>query len=515
MMSEEIKFYGIGGTSKSPVTLSSASGEELRCYGIFLPNASTLSLDELDKVDPSLFPWPMNVFIPSPKNTNSKPTFIRSHAELREFLDDTRDPAAMINFSLPPQGPNIKAFVGVYAYMGNDFTFVHNTKLDQGFLTKNDNSKLFTRINLGKDKVLRIVRGSQGWFYDSVFSRDQECLAPIYDQSLMDLKKMDNFRLFQLGYQAGFFGEGSTYNISPGLISLQYLGDPYTLGFYLGSRNRSEIAQMSSDNGVVDKHLLLRLKVTCSDQEFESKVGLLNLHNKIQTGSGFEPLEIVHLLNPKCKLIITNTFAACGEGGEYCSESCKEAAKVSRSSYSHFLDSLCHTIMESQEKKGDYPLEPLVLPEDISSIQVDFVWKGMDTQFRIVTEENDKVNYRFQSRDPELQNKITCGNDSFIAIAYKELGRAELDIAVNREKVGLSESEFQAYKDAIRNATFNKPSQYSGSTMKYASLTYNNNGFCLEDGTVVIPKDTFFKYLQKNKGVKVNLTNSDNLSEEI
>lgn len=501
-MAEEIKFFGFGNGGKS-TTIEALDGSELLKYGINLPSCYNFTPDEVKATDPNLFPWP--ILLRASSEQVRKPVRINSWEELQDFMDHLRDPKVNLSLSLPPQGSKDPFYNATYAYLGLDFVYIHNVQQDVGIMMSMNNSKLMTKSGVN-NSIIRLVRGEVGWFVDSIFKSDDPRFSVIKSLTIESVK--ENYDQFVLGYRAGFFGSNFV-NLPAGHIGLKSLiGDPYTFGFRVGCEIRKDISRLTNGQNKFDKQTVIRLRLTCSNAEYDSGLKIVKLHNRIQSGDLNNLSEdLVSYLNSECKLVIPNTSILCGEESNYCSDACSSKANVNKN-IANAMDYTINFLQEAINCAGSYSDATLEIPDSISNFQNKFVWIAENTQFRVMSTASSVISFRFQSKNPELTNDIEYDNDRIKIIVFKSQHNMEYDIGVTPSDYGIYGEEFEARCKKIASSNFSSASNYPASGAKYASLKFNNGiGFCLEDGTVVIPQEKFFTYLKQVMGSNFNIYN--------
>lgn len=502
-MAEEIKFFGFGPSEKR-TTIDSLNRSELSKYSIHLPATSIFTQEEVKALEPSFFPWPVVIRIPNGQDSSVNPTLVKTWDDLQNFLDAVRDPNSIINFNLPPQAAQYLPYRYVYAYVSPTYIYIHNVSKDVGVIMNMDNQKLFTKLSV-KDSVIRLVRGEVGWFVDSIFNSNDPRLDPISSITLDSLE--DHWDNFISGYRAGFFGTNYHLNLPRYIGPKSPIGDPYTFGFRVGCRLRSDISNSFSDMTKLDKQALIVMKLSLSPAEFDARINLVNLHNKIQSGDkeGISG-QLRNYLNTECSFSVPDTQYICGQQGNYC-PSCTSTAYVGKSISNH-MDNAVKFLEEANACVGEYTTEKISVPDCASTIKNNFIWNSDNSQFRVITMTTHEASVRFQSKKTELLHDVEFDGDVIKTIAFKEMGSLELDIRLTADKFGMNEEDFSALLNRFNGLVFDQVSNFSGSSAKYCPLTFKSGiGFCLEDGTVLIPQATFFKNLKSQKGNLFNLYN--------
>lgn len=499
-MSEEIRFFGFG-VRNSPHNQISLDG--LKSYGISYPKTSSFTISELNNVDPDSFPWPLAVRIPI-SNGFSTPKLVSSWSHLQDLIDGIRNPDDTILFSLPPQAAKEEFIQNVFAYIGKGFVCLHNT--NSGITYSLNTDKFMSDIGLSDKWVIRIIRGNYGWFFDSCYDRNDPKLSPIFYTLDSDTQK------FQEGYSAAlhFANETSLANTFFHSLGLKSpVGDAYSSGYYLGSlfvKRLTNITKASISDGKVNlgKSTLILSKLTCSETDYSNVMNMVSCHNQIAAGN-LEAANLKLACNPaQCNEV------RCGEDDWYCSSFCRSIAEentIPKQLYQK-LDATCRFLDEVFKSKGtNHPkIYEIDMPKDIDSAHISIDWSSEVSQYRIVSTGSSSVSIRFQAANLELLQRVTCGEDSYNIVSWKQMGNEELDIEVKMKYFNFTQDQYAKWLGTIsRGELFQNKSTYSGSNQKYATLSCTSKGFELSDGTVVIPMHTFLRYIEKNKNIKIGI----------
>lgn len=499
-MSEEISFFGFG-VRNSPHNQISLDG--LKKYGISYPKISSFTISELNNVDPDSFPWPLAVRIPTSFGF-STPKLVNSWPHLQDLIDGVRNPDDTILFSLPPQAPKEEHIQNVFTYIGKGFICLHNT--NSGITYSINTDQFLSDVGLSDNWVIRLVRGKYGWFFDSCFDRDDPNLRPIFYTLDADTNK------FQEGYCAAlnFANENSLANTFFHSFGLKTaVGDSYSSGYYLGSlfvKRLTNITKTSPSGGKVnlDKSTLILSKLTCSEVDYSNVINMVSCHNQIAVGK-LDSNSLKLACNPaQCKEV------GCGEGGEYCSSFCKSIAEENNIPNHLYLklDATCRFLDEVlKSKSNDHPdISTIDMPADIESACISIDWTSSISQYRVTSVGSGGVSVRFQATNVELLQKVTCGEESYNIVSWKQMGNEEFDIEVKMKHLNFTQGQYSNWLEAItRENLFVNKSNYSGSNQKYATLSCTSKGFHLEDGTLVIPMSRFLRHLEKNKNIKIGI----------
>lgn len=501
-MAEEIKFFGFGSGEKR-AAIDSLNRYELSKYFINLPATCIFTPDEVRAADPSSFPWPIVVRIPTEQESSSTPILIKNWDDLQNVIDQVRNPDATLNFSLPPQAAEQSIYRYMYAYVSESFAYIHDVEKNMGIMLSLNNEKLFGKAN-AKNSIIRLVRGELGWYVDSIFGKNDSRFNALENCTIGFA--VSSYDQFQSGYRAGFFGTNYLEALPKYFSNNSLVGDPYTFGFRVGCRLRQDIAGSVTEinSGTIDKNLIVKLKLTLSPQEFESRMGMVKLHNKIQAGDSTNLCsELLSYLNPGCQ-----NPEFCGYEGQYCSDHCVTLSNIGKN-LAITMDNSAKFLQEADSCKNDqYPEGGINIPDVAGKISTIFRWVADNTKFRIVNSSNYNMLVRFQSKNSELQNDIDVDGDLIKTIAFKDNGSLEMDINLDSNGCNMTDDKFRELVSKVNNMEYNLPSNFSGSGAKYSPLYFKSGvGFCLEDDTVLIPQDRFFSSLKSHKGNIFNLYN--------
>lgn len=500
----EIKFYGLKGSVNS--NLLKISNENIKSFGIRIPAASALTLGQIYGMTENSFAWPL---VMRKNQSFSPPILINSDSEFREAIDDVRDPDETILFSLPPVKSEEGYLAHVYAYMGVDFICVHNYKTDRIIISTVDNSSFFSSAVLDDDKVVRLIPGVNHLYFDSIFDLHDPRLAPIFSKSLDTPEKISEF---VSGYKSGYMiNEATNHRPICRFNDNTFIGDPQTLGYMVGSRMRHRINRLVkaySTSFNLSELDLFRIRAALSIENFNDVMRLFSIHNKICAGDmeAVSSKDLNFIMNKYCTGVIPDTFIACGEGGNYCSESCMKYSKVGASTLTNVLS--LAALLDVSSNPTEILDPSFNIPQSIPDLKVDTIWKSDMNQFRIVGESSDSLSIRFQARNVEVTSRLIGEIDTFNILAWKESSNIEWDIHLDTDNTEINEKEFKNWKSQLKSIDYCNKSNYSGSSASYAPLTFQKDVGFLSGNLTVIPIKRFISFLE-SKGIKKNLNLED------
>jgi len=498
-MAEEIQFFGLN-KAKSEFVFTNDSKDNLAQFGIFVPSTQSLTIEDVKSSDPNSFPWPLVAKV------EDSSAIIHSWNELLDFADEVRN-SDSICFRLPPEETNDNNLMHVCVYVGRTFVCVHNTNTDLAFVSNVSNHKLYDRVRLNPYKVIRLTPGKYGLYLEEVIDIDDERLQPLWKNELNNIG--DFFPEFLNGYKLGFSNVDFELRINNHITPESLVGDPYTFGIFFGNKMRLHLKKAFSNIhfSKINKAAFALAKLFFSNEEYQNILNLFALHNKIQSGdTDGLPEMISKQLNPNCKLIIPNTFIACGEGGNYCSDGCLESASLGRHSFPNVIrDSAALTkltIDQAASQAASDDLHNNIASFDQSSVDglaIETHWKAKVSQYRIVTNDYNNVSIRMQFSKSELSYKFIGAEDTCQVIVWSKQDNSEVDINLNNSIF----NDWEEWVNRVTSAEFSSPSNYRGSDKLYAPLEFRSGiGFCLEDGYVVIPQHVFMERLERSGLIK-------------
>ena len=324
----------------------------------------------------------------------------------------------------------------------------------------------------------------------------------------------EHFQPFKKGYQVGFaIGHNHTFkSVNNDYSPNSNIGDPYTFGILFGSHVKKAIGDILPQVVLpnINKATLTMAKAMLEQNQYQRAIGLINIHNEIQSGISNEFVKkVCAIMKPDCKGVIPNSLIVCGEGGNYCSDTCLEQATIGKKMFKDTLvagASLLNIALENSQNHYD---NLIINTPDDSEINVEVSLKSSVMQYRVMNGGEENISIRLQLANCELSYKMITQKDTAVVIPWASNSKPEIDLHLYKDKIDNPEL-WPEWSNKIINQKFENKSTF-GSENYYASLSYQiNKGFCLEDGFVVIPQHIFLRKLKDLGYLKLELLTEAN-----
>jgi hypothetical protein len=342
-------------------------------------------------------------------------------------------------------------------------------------------------------------------YVEEVIKSSDPRLEPLWKNKLSGIGS--SYPDFIRGYKVGFSSSALDIDFKNHITSCSLVGDPYTFGIFFGNKMRLRLRRAFSNIQIskINKAAFALAKLFFSNEEYQNILNIFKLHSAILSGNSDNISEMISAqVNSDCKQVIPGTFIACGEGGNYCSQECMENATLGRHNFYGLVKSsgsLLNLAIENFNSSNSNVEENLtdLIESNEEGLAVETYWKSKVLQYRITSDDYNAVAIRMQFTHSELSYKFISSADSCQVIVWNKPENTELDITISTDMI----EGWNEWRDRVRSADFSKPSTYRGSDKFYASLVFVNNlGFCLEDGSLVIPQNVFLEKLERSGLIK-------------